>query len=56
MQLKENNGKINNTRKNFFKGIKKERVLDGRTFDIWKTELQNNLNTFWESFSDTGRR
>ena len=56
MQLKENNGKINNTHKNFFKGIKKEGSLDGRTFDIWKTELQKDLNTFWESFSDTGRR
>jgi hypothetical protein len=56
MHLKENNGKIKKSRTSFFKTIKKEGTLDGPTFDVWKSELQNNLTTFWESINDSGRR
>jgi len=56
MHLKGNNGKLKKTRTSFFKGIKKEGYLDGRTFDIWKSELQKDLYNFWESLNDSGPR
>jgi hypothetical protein len=56
MHLKEYNGNINQTRTRFFKGVKKEGDLDESTFDIWKSELQKDLVTFWESIDDSRRR
>jgi hypothetical protein len=56
MRLKENNGKTKQTRKNFFKGLRKEENLDESTFNVWKSELQNNLPTFWESMIDPRRK
>ncbi len=54
--MKENNGKIKKNRTSFFKGIKRDGVLDGPTFVIWKSELQKDLYNFWESINDSGRR
>jgi hypothetical protein len=56
MYLIENNGKKRKNRNSFFKGIRREGVLDGHTFDIWKSGLQKDLYNFWESIDDSGRR
>jgi len=54
--LKENNKKTREARKNFFKGLRKEGDLDESTFDVWKSELQKDLPTFWESMTDSRRK
>jgi len=36
-------------RTNFFKNIKKEGDIDDVTFGVWKSELQKELPSFWES-------
>ena len=43
------------TQANFFKNSK-DMELDDSTFNMWKSELQKELPTFWESMSDFRRR
>ena len=35
--------------RNFFKNLKRKGEIDDFTFHQWKTELQKDLPTFWES-------
>ena len=56
MHLKENNKNTKQVRKNFFKGLRKEGDLDESTFNDWKSELQKDLPTFWESMMDSRRK
>lgn len=56
MRLKENSKKTKEAHKTFFKGLRKEGDLDESTFDIWKSELQKDLPTFWESMTDSRRK
>ena len=52
MHLGKNNGLIQNTRSSFFGIIKKNEDLDESTFDVWKSELQKELPTFWEEINN----
>ena len=54
--MKEINKKTKDVRKNFFKGLRKEEYLDESTFYVWKTELQKDLPTFWESMTGSRRK
>jgi hypothetical protein len=39
------------TRNLFFNNYKNKEELEESMFDLWKSELQNNLPEFWESIN-----
>jgi len=47
---------LENTRNGFFKNIRKEEDLDDFTFNMWKTELQKELPSFWEAMTELQRK
>ena len=49
--MKGNNWIQNGTRTNLFRirNIKSEDDIDDKTFKVWKSELQKELTSFWES-------
>ena len=51
MQLREFEGMPKDTRTKFLTNIIREEDIDELTFHIWKSELQKELPTFWESIS-----
>lgn len=55
MHVKEDNI-LQNTRNRFFGTIRKEEELDETKFDVWKTELEKELSSFWESMPGTRKR
>ena len=50
-QLKENKGMQQQTRSKFFMNINREEDIDEYTFNMWKSELQRELPSFWDSMS-----
>ena len=42
--------------RNFFKNFKKDGEIDDLTFDQWKTELEKDLQPFWESMTTKLRK
>jgi len=42
--------------RSFLKSLKREEELDESTFIMWKSELQKDLPTFWESMNGTVKR
>jgi hypothetical protein len=48
-RLKKVEGKSKGTRTKYFKNIKREEDIDDFTFHVWKSELQKELPSFWES-------
>jgi len=51
MYTKRNIVSTKETRANFFKNSK-EHGLDETTFNMWKSELEKELPSFWESVND----
>ena len=51
MHVKNNNDMIQEPRTGFFRNGKKDGERDEYTFNMWKSELQNNLPPFWESMT-----
>lgn len=47
--MEENSWMSKNKYIKFFKNIKSEGDIDENTFNIWKSELQKELPSFWES-------
>ena len=47
--MKGNNWMQNGIHTNLFKSIKSEDDINGNTFKMWKSELQKDLTSFWES-------
>ena len=52
MQNKHLTLENNNFLKGFKTGIKGEDQIDDLTFDQWKSELQKDLPSFWESLEN----
>ncbi len=48
-QLKKDEGALKEARTKHLKNIKREEDIDDFTFHIWKSELQKELPSFWES-------
>jgi len=46
---KDNEGMLMENHTKFFRNGKREGEIDDPTFTIWKTELQKELPSFWES-------
>ena len=46
MQMKRFLGFLNNEENGFFKN---DVDIDEPTFDLWKSELEKELNSFWQS-------
>ena len=46
---KDNEGMLMENRTKFFRNGRREGEIDETTFTIWKTELQKELPSFWES-------
>ncbi len=44
---------IQEPRTSFFGIIKKEEELDEPTFNLWKSELQKELPSFWQEMNET---
>ena len=55
MYTKKNIVSTKDARANFFKNSK-EIELDDSTFNMWKSELEKELPTFWESMTEFRRR
>ena len=47
--MKGNNWMQNEIRTNLFMSIKSEDDIDDNTFNMWKSELQKDLTSFWDS-------
>jgi len=47
--MKGNDWIRNGKRANLFRDIKSEDDIDDNTFKMWKSELQRELSSFWES-------
>ena len=56
MHMKKFNNISGDYRTFFFNSIRKEEELDESTFNIWKTELQKELPTFWEEMTSRQKR
>jgi len=54
--LKQSNVIIKESRTSFLRSYKKEEILDDKTFNFWKNELQKELPTFWESMNNSPKR
>ena len=51
-QLKKGEGASKEARTKYFRNIKREGDIDDFTFHIWKSELQKELSSFWESLTE----
>ena len=51
-QLKKGEGMPKEARTKYLKNIKREEDIDDFTFYIWKSELQKELSSFWESLRE----
>ena len=49
--LKKNEGMQKEIRPKFLLNTRRENDIDDSTFNIWKSELQKELPTFWEQVS-----
>jgi len=47
---------LKDPRASFFGNRKKVEKMDSNTFKEWKSELQKELPSFWESVSETKRK
>jgi len=48
-KLKEDNGMQQKKNSKYFINLNREEDIDERTFEIWKSELQKELPSFWDS-------
>ena len=56
MHLKRNIEKKQDINASFLRNNKQGTELDDSTFNMWKSELQKELPSFWESMSTFRRR
>ncbi len=51
MSTLRNDNEIRRYNHKLFKSVRASEGIDDTTFNVWKTELQRELPSFWESFS-----